>query len=452
MFSLRTLAQWTQGLRRYCLKSGDPPNAMLEVFAYEANRLFRDRLVNDHDRSEFDSMLQASLSSLWGANATNALSGGYYVTLHADVAASLGKQTPKLHHVSIEEFATVVAKTMKRFSSDVRYTDLALIEEFLNLCAQIDRVITRCKGSLLLVGRPGVGRRSAASLLAYAHQMPCVVLPGSKESGIASFKSMIKQSLVQAGINGEHMLLLLEDFQITDPEYIEILNSLLLSGEVPDLFKLEELETLLKPLRERMSQEMYQETVQSYFTKTATENETETNFGKDAEVLTLNEDTVSQMVAIANSVKNDLTDCPKKFVTFVYQFICLYKNKRRTVASRYERLKLGVTKLNEARNAVAAMNDDAQKKSKLLADKQAEADCMLQGITSSMSVTNEQKSGMESLKMESEKESARIEKQKKVIEAQLAQVSKNEFIPSTICFRAFVRQCQNQEGIQKRSM
>lgn len=53
----------------------------------------------------------------------------------------------------------------------------------------------------------------------------------------------------------------------------------------------------------------------------------------------------------------------------------------------------GVSKLNEAREEVAKMQRKAGKKSKLLAEKQAEADEALKAITESMSVRKLERSG-----------------------------------------------------------
>ena len=98
-----------------------------------------------------------------------------------------------------------------------------------------------------------------------------------------------------------------------------------------------------------------------------------------------------------------------------------------------------MSKLNEAREQVAKMQEKAGKKSKLLAEKQGEADRALTAITSSMTVwiffenvfqinlknfqsASDQHAEISVLKEDAEKENARIEKQKKVIEEQLKEV------------------------------
>lgn len=67
-----------------------------------------------------------------------------------------------------------------------------------------------------------------------------------------------------SGIEGEQVVLLLEDHQV-DPSFLELINSLLSAGEVPGLYTPEELEPLLGPLRDLASQDDFRGTLVSYF-------------------------------------------------------------------------------------------------------------------------------------------------------------------------------------------
>ena len=44
------------------------------------------------------------------------------------------------------------------------------------------------------------------------------------------------QVMQKTGVEGEHLILLLEDHQLLEPTYLELVNSLLSSGEIPGLF------------------------------------------------------------------------------------------------------------------------------------------------------------------------------------------------------------------------
>uniref|UniRef100_A0A914V2S6 Dynein heavy chain coiled coil stalk domain-containing protein n=1 Tax=Plectus sambesii TaxID=2011161 RepID=A0A914V2S6_9BILA len=116
------------------------------------------------------------------------------------------------------------------------------------------------------------------------------------------------------------------------------------------------------------------------------------------------------------------TATPRTFIAFVQTYQKVYREKKQKISERFNRLQAGVSKLTEAKELVAKLRSKAAKKSKLLAEKQAEADKALSAITTSMTAATDQKGDMESLKSATEKENVLIEQQKKVIEAQLAEV------------------------------
>ena len=110
-----------------------------------------------------------------------------------------------------------------------------------------------------------MGRRNAITIasymLGYEMHTPAV----SRDYGSKQFCVDIKQVMQTAGIKGEHVILLVEDFQIIEESILEIVNSLISSGEVPGLYTHEELEPLLAPLRERMREEGGFRTPYEYF-------------------------------------------------------------------------------------------------------------------------------------------------------------------------------------------
>lgn len=114
---------------------------------------------------------------------------------------------------------------------------------------------------------------------------------------------------------------------------------------------------------------------------------------------------------------------PAKFAIFLDNFNELMNGKKSTIESRLGRLKTGVDKLTETKAAVAKLQKKAAKKSKLLVEKQAEANSALAQITESMTGASEQKTDMEELKSATEAENSKIEEQKKLIEQQLSEVT-----------------------------
>ncbi|PNG99310.1 Cytoplasmic dynein 2 heavy chain 1, partial [Tetrabaena socialis] len=114
--------------------------------------------------------------------------------------------------------------------------------------ARFDRVLSQPGGSILLCGNSGVGRRSLMLLLAYMHNMEFFTPKMTKTYDLKSFRNDLKEVLRRAGVEGKPVLLFLEDHQLVQASFLELINSLLSGGEVPGLFTPEELAKELAPL------------------------------------------------------------------------------------------------------------------------------------------------------------------------------------------------------------
>ena len=133
--------------------------------------------------------------------------------------------------------------------------------------SRYDRVLTAPGGSLLLCGRSGVGRRTALAIASSMNNIKIFTPKINRSYGVKQFKNDLKTVMQQAGIEGQQMIVLLEDHQLIDPSFLEMINSLLSAGEIPGLYNPEELEPLLAPIREDSFQENFKGTLLQYFAK-----------------------------------------------------------------------------------------------------------------------------------------------------------------------------------------
>jgi dynein heavy chain 2 len=68
-----------------------------------------------------------------------------------------------------------------------------------------------------VTGRSGVGRRDAVALAAYMLRMPVLQLTMTKGYSLKAFRLEIRAALQIAGVQGEHVCLIIEDHNLTDP-------------------------------------------------------------------------------------------------------------------------------------------------------------------------------------------------------------------------------------------
>ncbi|XP_077154626.1 cytoplasmic dynein 2 heavy chain 1 isoform X5 [Ranitomeya variabilis] len=486
LFTPCILTQWILGLFRYDLSGGSsqqPQDNVLEVVAYEARRLFRDRIVTSKELNVFDNILLSVLQGDWGSDVLDHMADLFYVTwgaLHeAGSVLAPGQALPShgrpIGKLNSADFKDVIKKGVIQFSRDNRELDILLFHEVLDFMSRVDRVLSFPGGSLLLAGRSGVGRRTVTSLVTHMHGATLFTPKISRGYELKHFKNDLKQVMQMAGIEGQQVVLLLEDYHFVHPTFLEMINSLLSSGEVPGLYTLEELEPLLSPLKDQASEDGFTGPLLSYFTFRVLQNLhivlimdcTNANFTLNCESNpalykkcsvqwmegwsdrsmkkipkmlfsdTTREDKKSQHTEYRKSTgesdfyKSFLTihdSCkaygatPRRYMTFLQVYGSLLSSKKAELTKRQKHLQAGVSKLNEAKSLVDELKRKAGEQSLLLKTKQAEADAALQEITTSMQNASDQKTEMEKIKHRIAEESVKIEERKRTIDDELKDV------------------------------
>ncbi len=278
----------------------------------------------------------------------------------------------------------------------------------------------------------------------------------------------------QTGIDGKEIIFVLEDYQFIDPVFLELVNSLLSAGEIPGLYTTEEIEPLLAPLRDLMSQEGIRGSLFSFFASRIQANlhvvlvmdstaptftaycesnpafytncsfQSMQGWSKQSMLkipqlflsgghlhrktdhgtlrpLTGGDDLVKAFLHIHNSCFQ-YGATSRKYITFLKTYKRVYQSRKENIQKQQSHLQAGLSKLNEATSLVDHLKRKAATQRTLLAEKQTEADAALQDITSSMQLATEQKSEVEILKQKQSEERLKLEKRKKAIDIELSEI------------------------------
>ncbi|KAI6079846.1 Cytoplasmic dynein 2 heavy chain 1 [Aix galericulata] len=486
LFTPCILTQWVLGLFRYSLTDGPSTQTadyVLEIVAYEACRLFRDKLVGMKDLHVFDNILMKVFQSDWGSDVLDNMADIFYVTWGAcqEAFTTPGQALPPhgrpLGRLNSTDLKDTIKKGVIHYGRDKKEIEVLLFQEVLNYMSRVDRVLSFPGGSLLLAGRSGVGRRTVTSLVSHMHGAVLITPKISRGYELKQFKSDLKYVMELAGIEAQQVVLLLEDYQFVHSTFLEMINSLLSSGEVPGLYKIEELEPLLSPLKDQASQDGFTGPIFNYFTYRIQQNlhvvlimdSTNLNFTincesnpalyKKCHILWMETWSENSMKKIPEMLLYDSDEqektgkahkelkkkhsgdsdffksflaihesckmygaTPSRYMTFLHIYSSINNSKRRELIKRQNHLQAGVSKLNEAKALVDELNRKAGEQSILLKTKQDEADAALQEITVSMQSASEQKTEMEKIKQRIAEEAAEIEERKRKIEDELKEV------------------------------
>ncbi|KAG2467807.1 DYHG protein, partial [Polypterus senegalus] len=128
-----------------------------------------------------------------------------------------------------------------------------LSENTLALMVRIHRVLSYShSGNVVIIGSPGSYLRSLLKLSLYIAGVPLLQLDTSHK---ANFFSCLKLAIQQAATESKASALLLTARELEDPFCLDIVNSILISGEYSSLFSTEEMQDLVKMLNSSIQRE-----------------------------------------------------------------------------------------------------------------------------------------------------------------------------------------------------
>lgn len=248
LFTPRDMTQWAFSLIRYEAKN---INQLCEVWGYEASRIFKDRLVigkqqKNHARV-FEGFLADKLRSDFSfSDPLNSFFTTWSAT-HEGPGQSMGRVTD-------ENLETIIKQGLLAYEREFRELHMHIFPETRHSVAVANRILSQPGGCMLLVGESGIGRRNTTLLVSHMLNLQFVSFNITRDYSTKEFRRDLKVILQQSGIEGKPTTLFVEDYQLVSPEFLQLLNSLLSSGEVPGLYTSEEIDPLLTNLADEMRQ------------------------------------------------------------------------------------------------------------------------------------------------------------------------------------------------------
>ena len=149
LFNPRDLTLWVLQLLRYIVSV----DTFLDAWAYEANRIFRDRLVGAESQDQFDLMLRNAMIQFFNADVdVEKLCYTSMVTFGDD-----GVPSGDLRRISMADYKKMVEEGLKSYEREVKDMPIDLFQEVMDLFRN------EACGSLLRQSSMWPGRRGGGS-------------------------------------------------------------------------------------------------------------------------------------------------------------------------------------------------------------------------------------------------------------------------------------------------
>jgi dynein heavy chain len=127
--------------------------------------------------------------------------------------------------------------------------NLVLFEDAMMHICRINRILESPRGNALLIGVGGSGKQSLSRLAASISSLEVFQIQLKKGYAIADLKEDLAQLYIKTGQKGMGMVFLMTDAQVANEKFLVLINDLLASGEIPNLFADDAVEEIMGALR-----------------------------------------------------------------------------------------------------------------------------------------------------------------------------------------------------------
>jgi len=277
-FNMRDLAAVVQGVLYADTKTVLEPADFCRIWAHENLRVFRDRLVNDDDRAWFDGVLKGLVPEVLGNDVSwdDVVKVEMSHLLYGDFMVP-GAETRIYGEITdTSKMVAVVEECLEDYNAThTKKMPLVMFIDAVGHVARISRVIRQPRGNALLLGVGGSGRQSLTRLAAAMAESDCFQIEITKSYGKNEWRDDLKKALLKTGEEGKSLVFLFTDTQIVKESFLEDINNLLNSGDVPNLFDDNDVNSItasMRPICQALNLPLTKVALYSHFIKRVRSN------------------------------------------------------------------------------------------------------------------------------------------------------------------------------------
>ena len=253
-FNLRDLSKVFQGVLSLKVQHCPDSRTYSRLWTHECQRVFADRLIDLKDKTSFNEWLFELLKRKflipdWDFEDTfikKPILFGDYLKMGVTGEDRLyepiqdNSKLPKLMDAYLEDYNTTSPKAMQ----------LVFFMDAIEHISRLSRIIRSPRGNAMLVGLGGSGKQSLTRMSAFMAEFKCFQIELAKGYSNNEFREDLKKIFILAGVERQTVVFLFTDGQIVNEGFVEDINCILNSGDVPNLFAPDEKDRVVSDCRD----------------------------------------------------------------------------------------------------------------------------------------------------------------------------------------------------------
>ncbi|XP_056119629.1 dynein axonemal heavy chain 3 [Rhinichthys klamathensis goyatoka] len=260
IFNLRDFARVIRGVMLCPSTHMQEGDKLIRLWIHEIYRVFYDRLVDNDDREKFFNIVKERTSAYFKQTIDKLLC---HLTLSGNVeddsirslffgdyAKPDSASKPYDEITDLSTLTEVMDFYLREFNNISKAPmNLVMFQFAIEHISRICRVLKQDNGHLLLVGIGGSGRQSTTKLATFINDYELFQIELTKNYSMSDWRDNLKHLMLKAGIEGKKTTFLFSDNQIKDEAFVEDINMLLNTGDVPNIFPADERADIIEKMQ-----------------------------------------------------------------------------------------------------------------------------------------------------------------------------------------------------------
>ncbi|KAJ3222668.1 Dynein heavy chain 3, axonemal [Clydaea vesicula] len=268
VFNLRDFSRLVQGLLLTHQDKFQEPQKMVRLWCHEAYRVFYDRLIDNTDRNWFFNNIKDLTNRHFGVRFDEVFSSldsnrdgkvedddmrslmfGDYLT--PDAAVKYYDEV-----LSVQSLSDIIKGRLDEYNQITKAPmNLVIFRFAIEHISRICRILQQPAGHALLVGVGGSGRQSLTKLAAYMADYVLFQVEITKSYNLNEWREDLKKFLRKSGGEGKQCVFLFSDSQLQLESFLEDINNILNTGEVPNIFPADEKAAVIELVRTALAKD-----------------------------------------------------------------------------------------------------------------------------------------------------------------------------------------------------